>query len=179
MPMRFISFPSFDRDLPLALLCFGRLWHDHRKYTLLEGCLDPIEINAFWQRDRTLDRAAAALRKHVVPALFLLPFVLLLALYSQHATDDLELDVALVHSGQLGRELISILLLDHVDGGSAAPAAGEQAQRLELHPCPAECRKAVVEILEHPIDFSTQSLERFPFTRPFRSLGIPFFRFCW
>src|SRR6266567_6759298 len=169
---------SSDRDRPLALLCFGRLWHGHRKYALLESCLDPIEIDPFRQRDRALDRAEATLREHVVPALFLL-FLLLLALDSQHATGDLELDVALVHSGQLSRELVSILLLDHVDGGSAAPAAGEQAEWLELHACPAERRNAVVEILEHPVDFPTQGLERLPFARPFRRLGIPFFRFCW
>src|SRR5262249_60795290 len=67
---------SFNRNLPLALLCVGRLWHGHREYPLLESCVDPVEIDAFWQRDRTLDRAEATLREHVVPAPFL-PFVLL------------------------------------------------------------------------------------------------------
>src|SRR5262249_36765826 len=155
----------------LALLCVGRLWHGHRKYPLLESCVDPVEINAFWQRDRTLDRAEAALREHVVPTLFL-PFVLLLALDGQHATGDLDLDVVLVHSGQLGGELISRLLLDHVDGGSAAPAPTKQAQWVELHPRPAEGRNATVEILEYPVDFPTQGLQRLPFARPFRSPGF-------
>src|SRR5207245_3356197 len=136
---------------------FVHLRHRHYEDTLLESCLDLVEIDVVRQRDRALDRAEPALREDIVLGLLLLLLLLLLlrlllALEGEHAVADFELDVALVHSGQLGRELIDLVLLDYIDGGSTAPATGEQPEGLEVDSCAAECRapRALVELFEYP-----------------------------
>src|SRR5215831_10651489 len=161
-----------DRDSLLVLLRLRRLRQRDREHAVLEVRLDPVGINAGRHRERTLERAIAALGE-VKVLLLLLPFAPLLALDRQRAVGEFDVDVALVHARQLRRELEGVPLVDDVDGGRLAPADLATPERLNVEHAAPERRapRAQLEILEQAVDFPPQALERPPLSR---TIGLLF-----
>ena len=110
--------------------------------------------------------------------LLLLLFLLLLAPDAQDAVRELDVDVALGHAGQLGGDLVGLLLLDDVDGRGLPPADLAASERLDVEQGTAERRPegAPLEILEQAIDFSPEALEWPPLDRTIGFLGL--YRYC-
>src|SRR5262249_35235057 len=152
-----------NRDSLLALLRSRRLWQRDREHAVLEVRLDPVGVNAGRHRERTLERAIAALGE-VEVLLLLLPFALLLALDRQRVVGAFDVDVLLVHARKLRRDLEGLALVDDVDGGRPAPADLAAPERLNVEYTAAERRApgAQLEILEQAVDFAPQALERPP-----------------
>src|SRR5260370_2102902 len=110
--------------------------------------LDLVGINAVRNTERTLEGAIAALREVVVLLLFL-PFVLFLAFDRQRAIGKFDVDIILVHSRQLCRDFVRLLLIGDVHGWSLAPADFAAPERLDIEYAAAERRtpRAPLEIL--------------------------------
>ncbi|MEY2603091.1 MAG: hypothetical protein QOH31_865, partial [Verrucomicrobiota bacterium] len=82
--------------------------------------LDLVGINAVRLAERTLEGAVAAFGEMKVLLLFL-PFVLFLTLDGQRAIREFDVDITLVHSRQLDRDFVRLLMLGDVNGWSLAP----------------------------------------------------------
>src|SRR6202521_377541 len=120
-----------DGDLLLALLCFWPLRQRDREYAVLEMRLDLVGINAVRHAERTLEGAIAAFGEMIVLLLFL-PFVLFLTFDGQRAIREFDVDITLVHSRQLDRDFVRLLMLGDVNGWSLAPGDLAAPERLDV-----------------------------------------------
>src|ERR1700719_5162894 len=93
--------------------------------------LDLVGINAVRHAERTLEGAVAAFGEMIVLLLFL-PFVLFLTFDGQRAIREFDVDITLVHSRQLDRDFVGLLMLGDVNGWSPAPGDLAGPERLDL-----------------------------------------------
>src|SRR6516225_1930695 len=160
-----------DRDLLLAFLRLRRLRQRDGEHAVLEICLDLVGIDAVRHAERALERAIATFGKIIVLLLLFL-VVALLARDGQGAVGKLDVDVALIHSRQLRRDLVGFLLLGDIDGWRLAPSGLARPERLQYECAAAEWRApgAQLEILEQAVDLAPQVLERPPLCRTIGAL---------
>src|SRR3972149_5603807 len=135
LPRRRCACSGFlDRDLLFLLLRLRGLWKRHGEHAVLEACHDLIGVHAAWNLEGAMEGAVAALRE-VVVLLRLFPLLLLLAFDGEEAVGEFHVDIALIHAGELGRDLVLLVLFDDVRGGGpggagpGAPGRGHGAQR--------------------------------------------------
>src|SRR6516164_4051449 len=166
-----------DRDLLLALLGLRRFRQCYREHAILELRVNLVGIDPVGHGERALEGAVVALGK-VVILLLLFLFFFLLAFDGQRAIGDLYVDIAFVHSRQLGRDLVGFLLVDDIDGRSFPPAHLTAPERLDVEDAAPEGRApgADLEILEQAIDFPSQALERPPLGRTIDFLFFGLYR---
>src|ERR1700730_894087 len=68
----------------------------------------------------------------MIVLLFFLPFVLFLTFDGQRAIREFDVDITLVHSRQLGRDFVGLLMLGDVHGWSLAPGDLTAPERLDV-----------------------------------------------
>src|SRR6202022_149757 len=142
-----------DGDLLLALLCFWPLRQRDREYAVLEMRLELVGINAGRHAERTLEGAIAAFGEMIV-LLFFLPFVLFLTFDGQRAIREFDIDITLVHSRQLGRDFVRLLMLGDVHGWSLAPGDLAAPERLDVEHAASGRRtpRAHSKIIENTVE---------------------------
>src|SRR6516225_5360749 len=103
-----------DLNLLRRFLRFRGFRQRDLEHAILERRLDLAGVHALRQCEIALERAIAALGD-VIVLLLLFFFLLLLTLDGEAAVGDVHLDVLLVHSGQFGRNLVSLVSFADVD----------------------------------------------------------------
>ena len=166
--------PSRSRSSSLSS-ALRRLRQVHREHAVLEAGLDLVGVDALGHLERALEGTEAALRQ-VVVLLLLFLLLALLALDRQGAVGELDLDVLLVDAGQLGRDLVFLVLLDDIDGGRL-PNVSSPRQNGSMSNTSSERAAAAVEaeILEQAVDLAPEIGKRRPLADPLSAVSLS----CW